>query len=656
MRQPDDDDPSEEPVPDWDTSAADHEWWLDQREESMIAQAEYYEQEAKLDERATRAASASVTFGRDKLTGEPVTVTADDLCSGTYVVGVQGTGKSSLLLNLALQRLEIGDSLIVLDPHDQLIDDIIARMPSAHLDDTCLLDLRDAHDFPFSLNIFRCLQPENDKQRSTTVNRVRRVFERLWPEITQGVHVENALLHVAQTLACNPECTIADVPDWLITQPPEKVLRNIRHPRTFSYWTKELPSLPSRERTNRIQPFLVRLDELLSDPTLERLLCVPRLHLELPPLIEQRKSLFIKLPVADITHGRAAKLTGVVLTDLLHELIFAATPDDPRDAFTLIVDEFHNFATSDFVELFVEGRKYGAKLILAHQYMAQLDKEELKREGITTAANLIAFRTTPADAAELAVTFAGLQQQLQRRPPSRKAAEFLEGHSDEAVHRFGHRRVRPLLDLSRKQEDLGWDTYIDRRARPAVAYLNELLYDAMLHGRAPTQKVSQFIEAFLSLERFEPWTDRDARARILGRRHIELSNELASVLAALIADPILQPLSVASDRKVSTVLSALPKRETFMRASAHVFEMETLPTKEPVSPYDSAFRQQLLIDRTRKELCYNWQELVEPAAKSSASPNEQDPGPQKQAEEPTGQRLQRQPPRIGRRSPPKPRE
>jgi hypothetical protein len=93
---------------------------------------------------ATRRVTADITLGQDVATGAPITVSAQQLCSGSYVLGVQGVGKSSLLEQIACQLLEQDESVIVFDPHGQLIDNIIRRMPENRLPDTFHLDLKTA--------------------------------------------------------------------------------------------------------------------------------------------------------------------------------------------------------------------------------------------------------------------------------------------------------------------------------------------------------------------------------------------------------------------------------------------------------------------------------------------------------------------------------
>ncbi|MFJ9868075.1 type IV secretory system conjugative DNA transfer family protein [Streptomyces sp. NPDC101165] len=363
-------------------------------------------EEEQVEERAIAAVTTEpVVLGRDLTTNQQITVSGEELCSGTYVLGTQGAGKSSLLEHIALRRLEQGDSVMVIDPHGQLVDNVIARMPKDRSQDTYLLDLTDARHFPFHLNLFNCVEPADETERARTRGRVLRVFRRIWPEIETGQYAEKILRHVTNTLIYHPECTLADVPGWFRT--PEAVapaLREIQDGYTRAFWEHDLLSLSARERSIQTEPFLNRLGRLLSDDLLRRLLCCPGPLLDVTKLVQQRRSLLVKLPVdADIT-GEAASLVGVALFSLIYATTFDERDKDWRDSYTLIVDEFQNFVTSDFVKLFVGGRKYGAKLVLAHQYMNQLDQPglDVNRRGVLTARNIVCFHSTPHDAVEVA--------------------------------------------------------------------------------------------------------------------------------------------------------------------------------------------------------------------------------------------------------------
>jgi hypothetical protein len=74
----------------------------------------------------------------------------------------------------------------------------------------------------------------------------------------------------------------------------------------------------------------------------------------------------------------------------------ADIPENRRKDFYLYVDEFQNFATQSFATILSEARKYRLNLILAHQYISQLD-EEVQNAVFGNVGTLATFRVGPMD-------------------------------------------------------------------------------------------------------------------------------------------------------------------------------------------------------------------------------------------------------------------
>lgn len=613
--------------------------------------------------------SATIVLGRDIATTEPVAVTAEDLCSGTYLLGTQGAGKSSLLEQITYQRMEQHDSIIVLDPHGELIDNIIARMPESRLGDTYLFDLSDARRYPFRLNIFHCTDPSDETARAQTRGRVLRVFRRIWPEIETGQYVEKILRHVTTTLIYNPGCTLADVPTWFRSaQVAAKAAMNVQDQETRAFWTQDLPSLSPRDRSFQTEPFLNRVARLLSDDLLRRLLCNPGPPLDVGRLIRQRRSLLIKLPIADDVVGEAAGLTGVALFSLIYATTFDDRPKNYRDSYTLVVDEFQNFVTSEFVKLFVGGRKYGAKLALAHQYTNQLDLPglEANRRGVLTARTVVSFHTTPHDAVEVAPLYARLEESWGRQNLVANVAEALERHAVEAVKRFALRHVKPLIQASRMQQvgslDFGWGhhRFDPEDARSALSQLNDLLYEAQRDGRNDDTERAAVVDAVMETPlylRFEEDFEKTKR---------RFDADLSAVIAALITDPLVEH-QPAGGRAVVSTLPSLPSRHAFVKAGPQVYHIETCPLPPSVSEEEAHDREADLLRQTHREYCSHKDAVDE---QINTSPCHQWPPnqPHQAGKQPPpvitdalserrGKEHQpqssRTPPPIGRRSPPK---
>jgi hypothetical protein len=405
-------------------------------------------EESDLAAAATSRVTADITLGQDVDTGAPITVSAQQLCSGSYVLGVQGVGKSSLLEQIACQLLEIDESLIVFDPHGQLIDNIIRRMPEKRLADTFHLDLKD-RAYPFALNVFACANPEDEEERDRTRNQVTHAFEKLWPETQRGVYFKKLLRHVIILLIENPGLTLANVPrllrDGMYREQYTSRLHNIG---SRDFWQYDYDALTPARQLTESTPLLTRVDELLAEPVINRILCQPRSTVNIRSLIERQHNLFVTLPINEEAYARAASLVGTMLMSLVYAATFsfADVPEPARPGFSLIVDEFQNFATEDYAKLFSQGRKFKVKQFLAHQYRGQLSEStsDANRDATLSAFTKVIFQVTEPDSRALGSLFLDVEE---RRRPINLAIDILdklERHPDPVVKEFAARYVWPL--------------------------------------------------------------------------------------------------------------------------------------------------------------------------------------------------------------------
>src|SRR5687768_670501 len=205
-----------------------------------------------------------------------MTVSTQQLCSGTYVLGVQGVGKSSLLEQIACQLMEQDESVIVFDPHGQLIDNIIRRMPARRLRNTYHLNLRD-REYPFALNVFACADPGSGEERDRTRNQVTHAFEKLWPETQRGIYFKKLLRHVIILLIENPGLTIADIRKLLFDDMyRERYVSRLRNTGSREFWEIEYSALTPAKRITETGPLMTRVDELLAEDVLREILCYPQ--------------------------------------------------------------------------------------------------------------------------------------------------------------------------------------------------------------------------------------------------------------------------------------------------------------------------------------------------------------------------------------------
>jgi DNA helicase HerA-like ATPase len=211
-------------------------------------------------------------LGIDLKTDEKITVNDKERCSGTYILGVQGRGKSSLLLTLIAQDMEKGYAVIVFDAHDDLIRHLIALMPSERLDKTYLLDLDDT-EFPYGLNLFACSDPSSELERAIVVERVLHVFERLWPDI-RGILLEKMLRYITLTFLECPGYSLIDIRRLLWDDDFRAALvSQLTNQDVKSYWLYEYNMMTRGERRAETQALDNRLASFLSTPFIRNIVC-----------------------------------------------------------------------------------------------------------------------------------------------------------------------------------------------------------------------------------------------------------------------------------------------------------------------------------------------------------------------------------------------
>src|SRR5437763_2233239 len=111
----------------------------------------------------------SVVIGRDAETPgkKDVRITDLDRRSGLYVLGIQNSGKTTLLKNLIFQDILNGHGVFFLDPHGDAIDDLLAKIPQHRAKDVYVLDPTD-DTYAFGMNLFSCLNPDSLRERSAS--------------------------------------------------------------------------------------------------------------------------------------------------------------------------------------------------------------------------------------------------------------------------------------------------------------------------------------------------------------------------------------------------------------------------------------------------------------------------------------------------------
>jgi len=319
-----------------------------------------------------------------------------------YVIGKTGTGKSTLLETLIRQDLAAGRGLALLDPHGDLVARVRAAVPHNRQPDLIDFDVPDA---AHSLG-FNPLEPVPPPKRALAASGVLAVFKKLWSE-SWGPRLEHILRNALLTLFDQPQATLADVLRLLDDETfrRDAALR-VANAQVRDFWLREYARYPSSFRAEAIAPIQNKVGAFLADPLLYRIVTQPRSAFDLRQVMDHRRILLVNLAKGKIGEDTAALMGALLVSRIaLAGLSRADVAEAQRPDFCLYVDEFQTFTTLSLATMLSELRKYHVGLILAHQYLAQLEPE-IRDAILSNAGTIIAFRVGVTDAEVLAEEFA----------------------------------------------------------------------------------------------------------------------------------------------------------------------------------------------------------------------------------------------------------
>jgi hypothetical protein len=341
-------------------------------------------------------------LGTEVRCNQPVELSSAGRRQGTYVLGINGTGKSTLLLNLALQDLEAGDGLCLLDPHGDLVDEVISRIPAHRLEDVILFDPADI-DYPFGLNLFECLDRSDPRLVDRVCSEIVLTFKKLFPDFW-GPRMEDLIRHSVLTLIATPDCTLLDMLPLLTDQEArQQYVSRTGDPVIRHYWEQAFPE-NKRTQGEWVSSSLNKIGRFLTNPVIRNIVAQPKSSFDFRQLMDEGKVLLVNLSKGQLGEDNSALLGSVLVGKILIAALSRAEIHvDSRRPFHLIVDEYHSFATESFPTLQSEGRKFGIDTVVAHQYRDQLD--QLNKGSTLNVGNFVLFRLTGRDARDMAMQF-----------------------------------------------------------------------------------------------------------------------------------------------------------------------------------------------------------------------------------------------------------
>jgi hypothetical protein len=349
--------------------------------------------------------SAEVTaFAQTDFRSELITfgIKRADRRAHLYLLGKTGTGKSTLLESLMLADLEKGFGFALLDPHGDLVKRIKDRIPESRSQDVIDFDIPDKNQ-PYGFNPLANVPVD---KRPLACSGLIQVFKHLWLD-SWGPRLEHILRNSLLSLLDYPDATLPDILRLLSDKYfRQKAISYVQNKQVKEFWIKEFDKYPERFKVEAISPIQNKVGAFLSHPLLQKILTNPEKPLKLRQIMDEGKILLVNLAKGSIAEDTANLLGSLLISRFdLAALSRADTREEERGDYTLYLDEFHNFTTQSLVLMLSELRKYRLSLVLAHQYLTQLDPS-IKDAILGNVGTIIVFRIGAQDAEVFAQEFA----------------------------------------------------------------------------------------------------------------------------------------------------------------------------------------------------------------------------------------------------------
>jgi len=325
----------------------------------------------------------------------------DDRRRHMYVVGKTGMGKTTILENMVLNDIYAGHGVGLVDPHGDFAEKIINFIPSNRINDVIYFNPADI-DFPIGFNILETIKEEH---KHLVASGLMGVFKKIWPDVWSA-RMEYILNNTILALLDYPGTTLLGINRLLADADyRRRVVNNLKDPVVKAFWMNEFAAYSEKYRQEAVAPIQNKIGQFLSASVIRNIVAQVTSRINIRDIMDNQKIFIMNLSKGRIGEDNSRLLGGMLITKIqLAAMERVDIPEPERKDFMFYVDEFQNFATESFANILSEARKYRLDLIMAHQYMEQLEEEVLAAV-IGNVGTTVVFRVGSSDAEILAKEF-----------------------------------------------------------------------------------------------------------------------------------------------------------------------------------------------------------------------------------------------------------
>jgi hypothetical protein len=360
----------------------------------------------------TELPQEGILLGYSNFRGErkEIKITDADRRRHLYVIGQTGTGKSNFLAHMIVNDILMGKGVCIIDPHGDLVDDILSVIPQKRVDDVVLFDPSNL-ERPIGLNMLE-YDFNKPEQKTDIVNEMLEIFDRLYDLKQTGgpmfeQYMRNALLLLMEDAPNEPATLMEVARVFSDAEFRNRKLERIKNPIVKDFWEKEAIRAGGEAALENITPYITsKFNNFTANDYMRPIVGQVKSAFDFRKIMDEGKILLVNLSKGKIGELNA-KLLGMIFVGkiLMAALSRVDTPQEERKDFYLYIDEFQNFTTDSIAIILSEARKYRLNLIIAHQFIAQLT-EKIRDAVFGNVGSMAAFRVGAQDAEFLVKSFA----------------------------------------------------------------------------------------------------------------------------------------------------------------------------------------------------------------------------------------------------------
>lgn len=315
-----------------------------------------------------------------------------------YCVGKSGSGKSKLLEMLIRDDIMNGKGVAVLDPHGDLVDNVLRYVPEERLKDVIVFDPSDT-EFPIAFNPLESVDDAFKMQITIGfIDIFKKLFGSNWSD-----RLEHVLRYTTLALLDSPDTTVLSILKMLTDKNyRQKIVSRIEDSVVKNFWVSEFAGWSEKFDAEAITPLLNKVGQLVSTNMIRNIIGQPHNKFNIREVMDGQKILLMKVSKGLLGEENSGLIGAMIITKMYQAAMQRADmKEEDRKDFYFYIDEFQNFATDTFAEILSEARKYRLNLTIAHQYMGQLN-EVVQKTVFGNVGSMISFRVGADDAAVLA--------------------------------------------------------------------------------------------------------------------------------------------------------------------------------------------------------------------------------------------------------------